>query len=154
VLFQKSFGNVDLCPRLINSCVQQSDWESEGWDRKTMDLPSDIDKLIARVLVANPKTVVVNQSGTPITMPWIGSATTVVQAWYGGNETGNGISDVLFGDVTPGGKLPLSWPHRLQDNPAYLNFGSMQGRVLYGEDIYVGYRFYDKMELEPLFPFG
>jgi len=119
-----------------------------------MNLPSGVDELIKRVVVANPRTVIVNQSGMPVTMPWIDSAKAVVQAWYGGNETGNGIADVLFGDINPSGKLPLSWPRRLEDNPAYLNFGSVRGRVLYGEDIYVGYRFYDRIKLEPLFPFG
>ena len=133
---------------------QQSEWESESWDRKDMDLPSNIDTLITRVLAANPKSIVVNQSGTPVTMPWIESAKAVLQAWYGGNETGNGIADVLFGDINPGGKLPISWPRRIQDNPTYHNFGSVRGRVLYGEDVYVGYRFYDKIDLEPLFPFG
>src|SRR6201995_1765330 len=115
-----------------------------------MNLPPGIDKMIARVISANPKTIVVNQSGTPVTMPWIESANAVVQAWYGGNETGNGIADVLFGHVNPGGKLPLSWPRRLEDNPTYLNFGSVRGRVLYGEDVYVGYRYYDKVNVHPL----
>jgi beta-glucosidase len=119
-----------------------------------MDLPTHVDELVARVVAANPKTVVVIQSGTPVTLPWIDSVNAVVQAWYGGNETGNGISDILFGDVNPGGKLPLSWPRKLEDNPTYLNFGSVRGRVLYGEDIYVGYRYYDKAKVDPLFPFG
>jgi beta-glucosidase len=119
-----------------------------------MNLPSGIDELITRVVAANPNTIVVNQTGTPITMPWIDSVKAVVQAWYGGNETGNGISDILFGDINPGGKLPLSWPRRVEDNPTYFNFGSVRGRVLYGEDIYVGYRYFDKVKLNPLFSFG
>ena len=87
-------------------------------------------------------------------MPWAHKAKALVQAWYGGNETGNGIADVLFGDVNPSGKLPLSWPAQIQDCPSYLNFGSSQGRVLYGEDIYVGYRFYEKLQRDTLFCFG
>lgn len=130
------------------------DWESEGFDRPHMDLPQHSDDLITRVLEANPKAVVVNQSGTPVTMPWIDQAGAVVQAWYGGNETGNAIADVLFGDVNPCGKLSLSYPKKLSHNPAYLNYCSEGGRVLYGEDIYVGYRYYDKLDLPPLFPFG
>ncbi|KAE8355429.1 putative beta-glucosidase H [Aspergillus coremiiformis] len=131
------------------------DWESEGFDRPDMDLPPGIDALIASVLeVAADNTVIVNQSGTPVTMPWADRARAIVQAWYGGNETGHGIADVIFGDVNPSGKLPLSWPVDVRDNPAYLSYASVGGRVLYGEDVYVGYRYYEKTGREVLFPFG
>ncbi|KAL4869506.1 hypothetical protein BDV12DRAFT_185192 [Aspergillus spectabilis] len=131
------------------------DWESEGFDRSHMDLPPGIDKMISRVLeVAADKTVIVNQSGTPVTMPWVNQAKSIVHAWYGGNETGHGVVDVLFGDVNPSGKLSLSWPSDVKHNPAYLNYASVGGRVLYGEDVYVGYRFYEKTGREVLFPFG
>jgi beta-glucosidase len=119
-----------------------------------MDLPPNIDALITRVLAANPSTVIVNQSGTPVTMPWASSAKAIVQAWYGGNETGNGIADVLFGDVNPSAKLPLSWPKHVSHNPAYLNWGSVRGRVLYGEDYWVGWKGYERVGRELLFPFG
>lgn len=131
-----------------------SDWEKEGHDRTDMDLPAGSDELISRVLKANPRTVVVIQSGTPVTMPWADAACALLQAWYGGNEAGNGIADILYGDENPSGKLPLSFPVRLEDNPSYLNFQSERGRVLYGEDIYVGYRYYEKSKRAPLFPFG
>ncbi|KAE8414351.1 putative beta-glucosidase H [Aspergillus pseudocaelatus] len=131
------------------------EWESEGFDRPDMDLPPGIDALITSVLdVAANKTVIVNQSGTPVTMPWADKARGIVQAWYGGNETGHGIADVIFGDVNPSGKLPLSWPLDVKHNPAYLNYASVGGRVLYGEDVYVGYRYYEKVGREVLFPFG
>ncbi|KAL3474583.1 glycosyl hydrolase family 3 N terminal domain-containing protein [Aspergillus californicus] len=131
------------------------DWESEGFDRPHMDLPPGIDEMISRVLeVAANKTVIVNQSGMPVTMPWADQAKSIIHAWYGGNETGHGISDALFGDVSPCGKLSLSWPIDARHNPAYLNFASVGGRVLYGEDIYVGYRFYEKTGRDVLFPFG
>ncbi|KAL3424558.1 glycosyl hydrolase family 3 N terminal domain-containing protein [Phlyctema vagabunda] len=130
------------------------DWESEGHDRANMDLPPYSDELISKVLDANPETVVVIQSGTPVAMPWASKANSLVQAWYGGNETGNAIADVLFGDTNPGGKLPLSFPKRVQDNPAFFNYRSEAGRVLYGEDVYVGYRYYEKVETPVLFPFG
>jgi hypothetical protein len=131
------------------------DWESEGFDRTHMDLPAGVDLLISKVLkAAANKTVIVNQSGTPVTMPWTDQARCIVQAWYGGNETGHGIADVLFGEVNPCGKLPLSWPVDVKHNPAYLNYASVGGRVLYGEDIYAGYRFYEKTGREVLFPFG
>ena len=132
-----------------------ADWETEGHDREGMDLPGMMDELITRVAEAAPgRTVVVMQSGTPVHMPWVEKVGGIVQAWYGGNETGNVIADVLFGDVNPSGKLPLSWPRRVEDNPAYLNFRSEGGRVLYGEDVYVGYRYYEKVRREVLFPFG
>jgi beta-glucosidase len=131
-----------------------SEWETEGYDRDHMDLPPGTDELISRVLEANPRAAVVIQSGTPVTMPWINGANALAHAWFGGNETGNGIADILYGDVNPSGKLPLSFPVRLEDNPSHLNFGSENGRVLYGEDIYVGYRYYEKKQLRPLFPFG
>lgn len=78
----------------------------------------------------------------------------VVQAWYGGNETGNAIADVLFGDVNPSGKLPLSFPVLNSDNPAFLNYRPEHGRVLYDEDIYVGYRFYETVKRPTLWSFG
>lgn len=130
------------------------EWETEGYDRDHMDLPPHSDELIMRVLAANPNTVVVIQSGTPVTMPWAMNSKALLQAWFGGNECGNGIADVLYGDVNPSAKLPLTFPVRLQDNPSYLNFRSERGRVLYGEDVYVGYRFYEKIDRMPLFHFG
>jgi beta-glucosidase len=131
-----------------------SEWETEGYDRDHMDLPPGSDELITRVLGVNPNAIVVIQSGTPVTMPWVNDARAVVQAWFGGNECGNGIADVLYGDVNPSAKLPVTFPRRLQDNPSYVNFRSERGRVLYGEDIYVGYRYFEKSDLAPAFPFG
>ncbi|KAK4691840.1 beta-glucosidase, partial [Lecanoromycetidae sp. Uapishka_2] len=131
-----------------------ADWESESFDRPNMDLPPGIDELINKVLEVNPRTTVVIQSGTPVTMPWADKANAILQAWYGGNETGNAIADVLFGNVNPSGKLPLSFPVQIEDNPAFLNYSSERGRVLYGEDIYVGYRYYEKVKRQTLFPFG
>ncbi|KAH6652601.1 beta-glucosidase [Truncatella angustata] len=131
-----------------------ADWETEGADRDHMGLPPGMDDLIAAVGKANPNTAVVLQSGTPVEMPWINNVSAVVQAWYGGNETGNVIADVLFGDVNPSGKLSLSFPVRGRDNPAFLNYRTEGGRVLYGEDIYIGYRYYEFAQREVLFPFG
>lgn len=131
-----------------------SDWESEGFDRPHMDLPAGSDELVRRVLAARPDAVVVVQSGTPVTMPWAAQANALLQAWYGGNEAGNGLADVLFGDVNPAAKLPLTFPETLEQNPSFLNYRSEGGRVLYGEDVYVGYRYYDATGVQPLFRFG
>ncbi|KAJ9157240.1 Beta-glucosidase I [Pleurostoma richardsiae] len=102
-------------------CVGLSEkWESEGFDRKDMDLPGFSDELTRRVASANLNTAVVIQSGTPVRMPWVDQVPAIIQAWYGGNEAGNAIADVLFGDVNPSGKLPLRFPVHLEDNPAFL----------------------------------
>lgn len=119
-----------------------------------MSLPPHLDDLIAQVAEVCPRTIVVHRSGMPVSMPWASRVPSIVQAWYGGNETGTAIADVLFGDFNPCGKLPITWPKKLSDNPAYLNFGDSGGRVLFGEDVYVGYRWYDATRIEPLWPFG
>ncbi|PSN70278.1 beta-glucosidase precursor, partial [Corynespora cassiicola Philippines] len=130
------------------------DWENEGADRPSMDLPKYTDDLINSVLDANPKTVVCISSGSPVTMPWADRTSALLHVWYGGNETGNAISDVLYGDVNPSAKLPLSFPIHLRDNPTFLCSRAERRRILYAEDVYVGYRFYDSMEKPVLFPFG
>ena len=133
---------------------KKAEWESEGCDRAHMNLPGHSDGLISAVAKANANTVVVIQSGNPVEMPWVDEVPAIVQAWYGGNECGNAIADILFGAVNPSGKLPISFPIRNQDNPAFLNFRSEAGRVLYGEDVYIGYRFYDTIGGDVAFPFG
>jgi len=129
--------------------------ESEGFDRKSLDLPAGQDEMIKAVAGANKNTVVVIQAGSPVAMlKWLDRVPAVVEAWYGGQEGGNAIADVLFGDVNPSGKLPVSFPKEMKDNPAY---GSYPGEILhteYDEGIYVGYRHYDRKGVEPLFPFG
>ncbi|KAL4744840.1 hypothetical protein BDW72DRAFT_208689 [Aspergillus terricola var. indicus] len=118
-----------------------SDWESEGFDRPHMDLPTGTDDLV--------------RLGTPVTMPWADRTKALLQAWYGGSEAGNGIADVLFGDLNPVFcQTPLTFPHDLAHNPSYLSYRSERGRVLYSEDVYVGYRYYDKVRQAPLFRFG
>ncbi len=130
------------------------EWESEGFDRPDMELPDDQVELIRKVAAANENTVVVLNTGSPVAMDWLDRVAGVVQAWYPGQECGNSIADVLFGDVNPSGRLPLTFPRRLEDNPAYINYPGEDGKVYYGEGIFVGYRYYDKKKIEPLFPFG
>lgn len=148
VKLAKEVDQVVLCAGL------NKDWESEGYDREHMDLPPGSDDLIRAVLAANPNTAIVIQSGTPVSMPWLKDAPALLQAFYGGNETGNAIADVVFGNTTPSGKLPLSFPVRNEDNPAFLNYKSERNRAIYGEDVYIGYRFYEKTKKEVAFPFG
>ncbi len=130
------------------------EWDTEGSDRPHMDLVGPQNELIERVAAANSNTIVVLQTGGPITMPWLPKVAAVLQAWYGGQECGNAIADVVFGVVNPAGKLPQTFPQRLQDNPAFINYPGEHGKVRYGEGIFVGYRYYEKKQIEPLFPFG
>jgi len=131
-----------------------SDWESEGYDRTTLKLPGRTDELVERILGVGKKVIVVTQSGSAIEMPWASKATTLVHAWYLGNATGDAIADVLFGKVNPSGKLSMTFPKRLEDTPSYGHFASENGEVRYAEDLYVGYKHYQKTGVEPLFPFG
>lgn len=130
------------------------EWESEGFDRSEIVLPGKQNALIERVAAANPRTIVVLNTGSPVAMPWLSSVAAVVQAWYPGQECGNAIADVLFGDTNPSGKLPQTFPERLEDTPAYLNFPGENGKIYYGEGLFVGYRYYDEKHIAPLFPFG
>lgn len=131
-----------------------NEWESEGFDRVDMKLPGDQDELIRRVVKANKNTVVVLNVGSPVEMPWLDKVPAVLQLWYDSQEQGNALADILFGDVSPSGKLPTTFPVRLEDNPAYINYPGENGRVRYGEGIFVGYRYYDRKDIAPLFPFG
>jgi len=130
------------------------EWESEGFDRQDMRLPGEQDELIRRVTEANPNTIVVLNGGSPVEMPWLEGAAAVLQAWYLGQESGHSIADVLFGKQSPGGRLPVSFPRRLQDNPTYLHYPGENGRHMYGEGIFVGYRYYQRKGIQPRFPFG
>lgn len=130
------------------------EWETEGVDRVDMKLPGAQNELIERVVKANKNTIVVLNAGSPVEMPWIEKVPAVMQLWYNSQEQGNALADILFGDENPSGKLPTTFPIRLQDNPAYINYPGENGKVKYGEGIFVGYRYYDKKEVAPLFPFG
>ncbi|MBN2550441.1 MAG: glycoside hydrolase family 3 C-terminal domain-containing protein [Anaerolineales bacterium] len=130
------------------------EWESEGFDRPDMQLVQGQDALIERVAAANPNTIVVLNVGSPVAMPWLEKVRGLIQMWYLGQESGNAIAAVLFGKVNPSGKLPTTFPRRLEDTPAYINYPGENGHVLYGEGLFVGYRYYDKKDVEPLFPFG
>jgi beta-glucosidase len=130
------------------------EWESEGFDRVDIKLPGPQNKLIKQVARANKNTIVVLNAGSAVEMPWIDRVPAVLQLWYDSQEQGHALADVLFGDVNPSGKLPTTFPVRLEDNPAYINYPGESGRVRYGEGIFVGYRYYDKKDITPLFPFG
>lgn len=130
------------------------EFESEGADRKNMDLPASHNLLISAVAAANPNTVVVLHNGSPVEMPWLDEVGAVVEGYLAGQAMGESVVDVLYGRVNPSGKLAETFPLRLEDNPSYINFGGAQGKTCYHEGVFVGYRYYDKKKMDVLFPFG
>ena len=127
--------------------------ESEGRDRTSLALGGQQNELVEAVLAANPKTVVVLNNGAPLDLPWAARVPGLIEAWLPGQEGATAIARVLFGETNPSGKLPFTFPRRLQDSPSYLYYSA--GRdANYGEGVFVGYRYYDKRQLAPLFPFG
>ncbi len=131
------------------------EYESEGFDRTDLDLPAAQRDLIAKVAEANANTIVVLNNGSPLKMEsWSHKVPAIVEAWYPGQECGNAIAAVLFGDINPSGKLPDTFPQRIEDNPAFPSYPGENGRVKYDEGILVGYRHYDMNNISPSFPFG
>ena len=128
--------------------------EYEGKDRDSMDLPNGQNELIRRVAAANPKTIVVTNNGTPITMPWLRGVPALIETWFPGQEGGTALAQILFGDVNPSGHLPTTLGARREDYSDYPNFPGDGRTVRYEEGIYVGYRGFDKKNIAPLFPFG
>jgi len=133
---------------------QNHRYDQEGIDRRDIKLHGRQNELIEAVAAANPRTAVFITSGSAVEMPWIGKVPCVVQNWYAGSEGGNAIADIVFGDVNPSGKLPITFPNRLEDSPAHA-IGQYNGQNCeYKEGLLVGYRYYDTQNVEPLFPFG
>jgi beta-glucosidase len=129
---------------------------SEGMDRSVLALPADQDKLISAVAAANSRTIVVLNSSSAVTMPWLGSVRSVVEAWYPGQTSGTALARVLFGDVNPSGKLPVTFPASDRQMPARstVAYPGDGDDVYYSEGLLVGYRWYDATGRTPLFPFG
>jgi beta-glucosidase len=134
-------------------------WESEGHDRPDLSLPGRQRELIEAVLDANSRTVIVVNAGSPIEMPWATRAGAVLMTWYPGEEGADALADMLVGLAEPSGRLPVTFPARAEDGPAGLGvegerYPGVEGKVVYGEGVLVGYRFYETAHLDPLFPFG
>ncbi|KAL3457559.1 glycoside hydrolase superfamily [Aspergillus heterothallicus] len=133
-------------------------WETEGVDRDTFALPKDgnQDKLVKAVAAVNPNTIVVNCTGSPISMPWASNVAAILQSWFPGQEAGHSIADVLLGKVNPSGKLPTTFPRALDSCSAEANFpGDVDNRVVhYKEGVFIGYRNHDRCPDTVLFPFG
>ncbi len=129
-------------------------YESEGYDRTHMAMPACQNRLIEAVAAANPNTVVVLHNGSPVEMPWLGKVKGVLEAYLGGQAVGLATVQVLCGDVNPSGHLAETFPRKLSDNPSYLFYGGEKNDTDYREGIFVGYRYYDRKEMDVLFPFG
>ena len=129
-------------------------FESEGYDRTHIRLPLGQLKLIEELTKVTKKLVLVLMNGSPIEMPWLDSVNGVLEAYLAGQASGGAIADILFGDVNPSGKLAETFPVKVQDNPSYLFFPGSNNKAEYREGIFVGYRYYEKKQLKPLFPFG
>ena len=130
--------------------------DCEGADRKSLGLPYNQDKLIRELAKVNKNLVVVIISGNAVAMPWVNEVPAIVQGWYSGSEAGNAIAAVLVGDVNPSGKLPFTFPVKLEDNGgiALGEYPGKNGQVTYNEGIFVGYRWNEKQKIKPLFSFG
>ncbi|WP_046174273.1 glycoside hydrolase family 3 C-terminal domain-containing protein [Domibacillus indicus] len=129
-------------------------YESEGYDRKHLHLPANHTALIQAVAAVQKNVVVVLSNGAPVEMPWLGQVSAVLEGYLGGQALGGAIADLLFGAVSPSGKLAETFPQKLSHNPSHLNFPGEGDKVEYKEGLFVGYRYYDKKQIEPLFPFG
>ena len=129
-------------------------YESEGFDRASLELPPGHNELIEAVAAVQPNTVVVLMNGSAVTMPWAGKVGAIIEAWLGGQAGGGAVADALAGRVNPSGKLAETFPARLEDTPAYPDFPARDKNALYGERCFIGYRHYDARKVAPLFPFG
>ncbi len=152
-LLERAVRLAEGCDAAVVVVGLADNYESEGHDRPNMDLPGEQDALVRAVAEVNQNTVVVVNAGAPVEMPWADDVQAILLMYYPGQEGGHALADILLGDAAPSGKLSVSYPRRLKDNPAYLHYPGWKD-VRYGESIFVGYRYYDTKDVAPLFPFG
>jgi beta-glucosidase len=153
-LMQEALNLAQESDAVILVVGTNSDWETEGNDRSSLELPLNQNELIQKVCSLNKNTVVVLNTGSPCEMPWVDDANSILQCWFPGQEFGNSLADILFGKTNPSGKLPTTFPKTLPDTPAYSSYPGKDLQMDYEEGLYIGYRWYDKENIEPLFPFG
>lgn len=128
--------------------------ESEGYDREHLEIPANQNRLIMKLAEVNQNIIVVLHNGAPVEMPWIDSVKGVLETYLCGEAVGSAVRDILYGIANPSGRLPETFPVRLQDTPAYLGFFGEGDKLYYREGVFVGYRYYDSKEMKVLFPFG
>jgi beta-glucosidase len=144
-------ASADVAVVIVGS---NSDGESEGFDRDDLDLPGDQVELVERVAAANANTVVIINAGAPIAMPWVGTVRANMMLWFPGEEGAEALVDHLLGHTGPSGRLPITFPARVEDTPAFGHYPGKDGKVVYAESTRVGYRHFDAYGIEPLFCFG
>ena len=153
-LFERAVAAAAAAEVCVVVVGTNAEWESEGSDRLTMSLPGRQDELIEAVSRINPRTIVMVNAGSPVSMPWAENVAAICQTWFSGQEAGDALADVLVGRSDPGGRLPVTIPFALRDTPAYLAHPPLDGRALYGEGTFVGHSWYDARGIEPRYPFG
>lgn len=153
-LLAEAVANAEGAEHAIVFVGLPDSYESEGFDRASLELPSGHNELVSAVAAVAPRTTVVLMNGSPVTMPWIDEVDAVLEAYLGGQAGGGAVADILTGKVNPSGKLAESFPARHEDTPTYPNFPGRDGKALYGEGVFMGYRHYDAKGIEPQFPFG
>lgn len=154
ILLSKAVSCAENADTAVIFAGLPDEYESEGYDRSHMSLPENQLKLIDEICRVNKNTIVVLHNGSPVEMPFAGKVKGILETYLGGQAVGGAVCDVLFGNSNPCGKLPETFPIKLSDNPSYLNFPGEGDKVQYNEGIFVGYRYYDYKNTEPLFPFG
>ena len=153
-IFQEALETASHADDVILIVGTNSDWETEGNDRADFNLPANQNKLIEAILELNQNTVVVINTGSPIHMPWEKKAKAIIQTWFAGQEFGNALVDILSGEVNPSGKLPTTFPVKIEDTPAYKNYPGKNLQMNYDEKLLVGHRWYEANSMKPLFCFG
>lgn len=153
-LLAEAVNTAQTCDKAVLFVGLPDSFESEGFDRTHLSIPKCQLKLIDEICKVNKNVIVVLHNGAPIEMPFADKVSAILESYLGGEAVGAAQVDVLFGDVNPSGKLAETFPKKLADNPSHLNYPGERDIVRYKEGIFVGYRYYDKKEIEPLFPFG
>ena len=153
-LFDEALNLASESDQVILIVGTNSDWETEGNDRSDFNLPVNQNYLIEEVLKVNPNTLVVLNTGSPVKMPWVDKAEAIIQTWFAGQEFGNALVDIVTGAINPSGRLPTSFPKNIEDTPAFSSYPGKDLQMNYDEKLLVGYRWYDKKNIQTLFPFG
>ena len=153
-LFDEALSLASSADQVILIVGTNSDWETEGNDRSDFNLPVNQNYLIEEVLKVNPNTLVVLNTGSPVKMPWVDKAKAIIQTWFAGQEFGNALVDIVTGTINPSGRLPTSFPKNIEDTPAFSSYPGKDLQMSYDEKLLVGYRWYDKKNVQTLFPFG
>ncbi len=153
-LFERAVGAAAAADVAVVVVGTSREWESEMRDRASFSLPGRQDELVRAVAAANPRTVVVVNAGSVVDLPWADEVAAVLQCWFGGQELGPALADVLTGVVEPGGRLATTIPYRVEHSPSWDNFPGENGELRYGEGVFMGYRGHDHRCIPPRFPFG